>query len=155
VSPDRAALGSVLVGLAALAVLLVPERPIDDRILRLVGVPREGWYEADDLGSAAAAAGGTAPVLASAVPVDGDVVRLVGPWAIVEREPAPESTRAFGRRLSLNQASVEELEGLPGVGPALAARIVAARPYLRVAQLDGVKGIGPARLRALAPLVEP
>ena len=74
---------------------------------------------------------------------------------LVEREPAPESTRAFGRRLSLNQASVEELEGLPGVGPALAARIVAARPYLRVAQLDGVKGIGPARLRALAPLVEP
>ncbi|GGR91034.1 helix-hairpin-helix domain-containing protein [Deinococcus sedimenti] len=56
-------------------------------------------------------------------------------------------------RLDLNSASLEQLEALPKVGPALAARIVAGRPYRSLADLDRVKGIGPAALQALEPLV--
>jgi competence protein ComEA len=44
---------------------------------------------------------------------------------------------------------------LPGIGPALAARIVAGRPYRTVADLDRVRGIGSVKLAALAPLVRP
>ena len=48
-----------------------------------------------------------------------------------------------------------ELEGLPGVGPKLAARIVAGRPFRSVRDLDRVRGIGGATLSRLTPLVEP
>lgn len=46
------------------------------------------------------------------------------------------------RKLDLNTADHTELLGLPGVGPALAHRIIAARPFSRLADLKGVKGIG-------------
>lgn len=55
--------------------------------------------------------------------------------------------------LNLNTATQAQLESLPKIGPALAERIMAARPYRSLQDLDAVKGIGPNLLRALAPLV--
>lgn len=154
--PDRAVRASAFVGLLFTAGLWFggPE-PVDARVVRLVGVPAPGWYEADDLAAAARAAGGTPARLASGPVVDGATVRLVAGWAVPERELAPVATRVFGGRVSLNRASQAELEGLPGIGPALAARIVAGRPYETVADVDRVKGVGPAKLRGIAPLVAP
>jgi competence protein ComEA len=57
--------------------------------------------------------------------------------------------------VSLNQASLEALEALPGVGPVLARRILEGRPYERVEDLLKVKGIGPATLEKLRPYVRP
>ncbi|MEF2277810.1 helix-hairpin-helix domain-containing protein [Deinococcus sp. YIM 134068] len=56
-------------------------------------------------------------------------------------------------KINLNSASQEQLEALPRVGPALAARIVAGRPYHSLADLDRVSGIGPSALATLTPLV--
>jgi competence protein ComEA len=45
---------------------------------------------------------------------------------------------------NINTASQAELEALSGIGPVLAQRIIAGRPYQRVEDLLDVKGIGPA-----------
>jgi len=59
--------------------------------------------------------------------------------------------------VDLNLAGLDELETLPGIGPATAAAIIAHReehgPFTSVASLDDVSGIGPARLDALGDLV--
>lgn len=59
--------------------------------------------------------------------------------------------------INVNTASAAELEGLPDIGPVLAARIVADRerngPFRSVDDLDRVAGIGSATLARLRPLV--
>jgi competence protein ComEA len=60
----------------------------------------------------------------------------------------------FGLGLDPNSADAAALEALPGVGPARAAAIVAARAhgdYRSLADLGRVPGIGPVTLRRAAP----
>jgi competence protein ComEA len=59
--------------------------------------------------------------------------------------------------IDLNRASAAELEELPGVGPTLAARILARReeqgPYGSVEELNEVTGVGAKLFAQIAPLV--
>lgn len=71
----------------------------------------------------------------------------------VSREPAATGSS----RVSLNQADVSALTALPGVGPALAQRIVNRReqvgPFARLDELQQIRGIGSALVERLRPLV--
>jgi competence protein ComEA len=62
-----------------------------------------------------------------------------------------------GGKIDLNTATAEQLDTLPGVGPATAQKIVADRtangPFRSVEDLLRVPGIGPAKLEALKDLV--
>jgi competence protein ComEA len=62
-----------------------------------------------------------------------------------------------GGPVDLNTATAEQLEALPGVGPATSRAILAYRSnhgrFRSVTELLEVPGIGPAKLEALRPLV--
>jgi len=99
------------------------------------------------------------PVEWSATAQDSGAARLA---ARVEGEVAREARRATplapGERIDVNRADVVELDRLPKVGPALAARIVARRtergPFRTLADLDSVPGVGEALLAAVSPHVD-
>jgi len=69
--------------------------------------------------------------------------------------PAGAAAAAFAGRLDPNTSPADSLELLPGIGPALAARIVAERaaggPFQGAADLERVRGIGPRLAARLAP----
>lgn len=76
-----------------------------------------------------------------------------------DRAPAPNAPK-FQKKGTLlgvinpNMATEAQLLSLPGVGPALCARLVAARserPFRNLEDLDRVKGLGPAKLEKLRP----
>lgn len=56
-------------------------------------------------------------------------------------------------RLDLNTAGLDELRTLPGVGPALAERILEARPFTSLEDLGRVNGFGPTAIERLGPHV--
>ena len=62
-----------------------------------------------------------------------------------------------GEQIGLNSATLEQLERLPGVGPSMAAKILAYRQqsggFAKIDDLSLVPGIGPKKLAKLTPFV--
>lgn len=103
-----------------------------------------------------------AAVLTS-VPDPVSAVELADTAAVAPEPEAtpPPSTRRTARkspaRTGINTASAAELDRLPGIGPALAGRILAYRQqhgrFTRPEQLIEVKGIGPKTFEKMKPWV--
>jgi competence protein ComEA len=142
-------------------------------------VLRPGVYELPDgarIGDAIGVAGGFAPTVDAAAadralnlaaPVrDGDEIRVPArgeasglAGAAVDAGPAAGDTSGgagSGGLVDVNRASADELDTLPGVGPATAAKVIAAReeqPFASVDDLLARKVVGQAVLEKIRPLV--
>ena len=123
-------------------------------------VARPGTYElpwgarsADAIKAAGGAtkAAETSLVNPAAQLEDGE--QLLVPGKAVTNLSPIETTGVPGQRINLNTASQAQLEGLPGVGPKFATRLIAGRPYSGFEAVDRVKGVGPKMLEKLKKLV--
>jgi competence protein ComEA len=85
------------------------------------------------------------------------VVTLLVVVAVVSAAVAVAGNQAAEGVVNINTASLEELQLLPRIGPALAARIVEFRdtsgPFRSVEEIVAVKGIGEAAFKRLEPYI--
>jgi hypothetical protein len=87
--------------------------------------------------------GRTTPLLAFAL-IAVAALGWYGYRQYANRAPAEGSLR-----VNINTATQTQIETLPGVGPALAERIITGRPYASVDELARVNGISARQVREL------
>jgi competence protein ComEA len=75
-----------------------------------------------------------------------------------ENGPLSLNSKQFEGCININQATIEELQGLPGIGSVIAKRIYDDRmgrgAYHSIDELLKVKGIGLKKLDRLRPFVK-
>ncbi|RZU61352.1 ComEA family DNA-binding protein [Zhihengliuella halotolerans] len=149
-----------------------PEQAASELLVHVVGAVRKpGVYELDSgaraLEALEAAGGATKEAATEVVNLAAEVADGQQIWIPTrsEAEEMPAQAQAGGQpggtgaeaTVNVNTADAAGLEALPGIGPALAGRIVDFRerngPFQNVSDLGAVSGIGPVLLEQLGDLV--
>ena len=99
----------------------------------------------ESLKSSLTVGGAPAPV----APAAAKETRKKGEAATTQAKEPKAVEPGSGAPVDLNTADQKALEALPGVGPATAKKIIAARPFKSVDDLSQVKGMSKAKVEAL------
>lgn len=94
-------------------------------------------------------------VVTAAIALGGYVAQSMRAGAAVDATTAPAQADML-YRVNINTAGADELHLLPGVGPSIAQRIVAARadgPFATPDDLGRVNGIGAKIIARLSPYI--
>ena len=149
----RAALVFVLLSLVAGGAFREWRRSNEVRFADLVRELETG--EARQSGNTRAPETGSAIRTSLEVPAGGSGSAATGDASSAHRSRARPAPALRPGAIDVDRASGAELERLPGIGPALAARIVAERtrngPFRGADQLLRVPGIGPRTLERIRP----
>ena len=88
-----------------------------------------------------------------AVALISNFVLCPAPVSWAETSPRPAASNAVAKPVSINKASMDELQTVRGIGPALAERIVSYREtsggFKSLDQLKEVRGIGDAKFEKI------
>jgi competence protein ComEA len=146
----------------AQALVAEPATAAPKLVVHVAGaVRRPGLYrlaEGKRVADAVARAGG------ATAPADTAAINLAAPLAdgmqvLVPRRVPGAAGKTVGGRVSLSSATAAELDGLPGIGPVTAQKILDYRAehggFRSVDDLDAIPGIGPARIEQLRDAVSP
>lgn len=98
------------------------------------------------------AGGGSGPqkwlmIAAIAIPL------AIAGWHWYQKLDRNRAPREGDLVVNVNTATQQELETIPGVGPALAHEIIRGRPYGKIEDLERVRGIGSYTLNEMRPYV--
>lgn len=93
----------------------------------------------------------------SAELTDGQVIHVASAHVAESASPAVKQKAASDGLIDINTATAIELDRLPGIGPALAGRIVAYREtngrFATIADIQRVKGIGKKKYESIKNLI--
>lgn len=135
---------------------LAPGARVEDAIKAAGGAQRRADLSALNL-AAPVQDGQQVRVPTEGEPTVGGSVGAVAPSDGSANAVAGETAGATPGVVPINTADTEQLQTLPGIGPTLAARLIAFREqhgrFASPADLDAVPGIGPAMLAKLDGLV--
>jgi competence protein ComEA len=93
--------------------------------------------------------------------VDGEQIVVGAPKVVVSSSKGSKSKSklsASGGPISINSATAAQLDSLPGIGPVMAARIIAYRqksgPFKAIDELRKVPGMGAAKFAEISNLIK-
>jgi competence protein ComEA len=73
------------------------------------------------------------------IPVAGIVLAATQSTVAYAYQASSAATKAHADQIDINSATADQLQALPGIGTALAAKIIAGRPYRVKTDLDTKK----------------
>jgi competence protein ComEA len=133
-------------------VVSVPEGSRVEDVIAAAGGFTAG-ADSDELNLAAVAVDGSQIIVGSKDSPRGEV-RLPGAGATAEGS----ASATLGTKVSLNSATAEQLQAVPGIGPVTAQRIVAWRTehgqFNTIEELQEVQGIGAKTFASIADYVQ-